>query len=408
MIIDNLRIVGAPLTNEVMAGELSRLAVRAIGRRPPEPRKAGTGTLVYPFEPGLAVVAATYLRTATRALWDLYTSSARRLEPLYSDLLGDIAADERGWLRDGDAISIEAANVGPFAAGARQMVGVVKNSILEGFGARGIRVRVDPERPDVRLFVRLDDDESVVVALDLVAGHDRHSMSQRGWRLETGAAPLREHLAAVLLMLARFDARQDVLLDPMCGSGTIPIEAALMARGEPILVRGRPNCATRPPLDAHARELGQPLFADSDPVVIGNDHDLDVLVAAKGNAGRAGVTGKVVWRRGDLAGLQFAEVEAIAAERGRTAKTGLILANPPYGERMDDADLRLVYGELSDTCQRFPGWRAAFLVANPREPGAPISHVAEDDFERIFRGRRVQKKPLSNGNLRGYFYLYEL
>jgi 23S rRNA G2445 N2-methylase RlmL len=418
MIIDNLRIVGAPLTNKVMMGELSRLAVRAISRRPPEPRKAGTGTLVYPFDPGLAVVAATYLRTSTRALWDLYTSSARRLEPLYADLLADVVADTRGWIRDGDAISIEAGNVGPFAAGARQIVGVVKNAILDGCQQRKIRVRVDPDQPDLRLFARLDDDESVVVSIDLVAGRDRHSMSQRGWRLETGAAPLREHLAAVLLMLARFDARQDVLLDPMCGSGTIPIEAALMARGEPLLMRGRPNCVTRPPLDVHGRELGQPLFADADPVVIGNDRDLDVLVAAKGNAGRAGVTGKVVWRRGDLAGLQLAEIEAIAAERGRTAKTGLILANPPYGERLDDADLRLLYGEISDMCQRFPGWRAAFLLANPSEPGdggppqrgrrPEPSHVAEDEFERVFRGRRLQKKPLSNGNLRGYFYLYEL
>ena len=394
MIVDRLRIVGAPLTNKVMAGELSRLSVRAIGQRPPDPRKAGTGTLVYPFDPGLAVVAATYLRTATRALRDLYTSPARRLEPLYDDLVGDVRRDDRGWLRDGDAISIEPGNVGPFAAGARQVVGVVKNAILDGAARRGMKVRVDPERPDLRLFARLDDDESVVVTLDLVAGRERRSMSQRGWRLEHGAAPLREHLAAVLLMLARFDPRQDVLLDPMCGAGTIPIEAALMARGEP-LTRDRPAIALRPPFSEIARDLGQPLFADADPVIIGSDRDLDVLVAAKGNAARAGVTGRVVWRRGDLEHLDPAEITDIANERARSGKRGLILANPPYGERLDDADLRLIYGDLADACARFPGWRAAFLVAN-------------DDFERVFGGRPAVKKPLSNGNLRGYFYLYEL
>jgi len=182
----------------------------------------------------------------------------------------------------------------------------------------------------------------------------------------------------------------------MCGAGTIPIEAALMARGEPLLtLPRRPAAALRPPLDVAARDLGQPLFADSAPVIVGNDRDLEVLVAAKGNAGRAGVTGRVVWRRGDLTGLTPDEIGAIAEERGKSAASGLLLANPPYGERLDDADLRLLYGELADTCAKFRGWRAGFLVAN-------------EDFERVVGGRPVVKKPLSNGNIRAHFYLYEL
>jgi 23S rRNA G2445 N2-methylase RlmL len=395
MIVDHLRIVGTPLTNKVMAGELSRLAVRALGRRPPEPRKAGTGTLVYPFDAGLAVVAATYLRTATRALRDLYASPASRLEPLFTELAADAAGDDRGWIADGEAISIEAGNVGRFAAGARQIVGTVKNALLEGLGRRGVRLRVDPERPDVRLHARLDDDESLVVSLDLVAGRERRSMSQRGWRLAHGAAPLREHLAAALLMLGRFDPRQDILVDPMCGAGTIPIEAALMARGAPLLVPPRrPACASRPPLAGAARELGAALFADADPVIVGNDLDLEVLVAARGNAGRAGVAGQVVWRRGDLARLDPEEIARIADEQGKPARTGLLLANPPYGERLDDADLRLIYGALADLCARFRGWRAGFLVAH-------------EGLERAFRVRPTVKKPLSNGNLRGHFLLYE-
>ncbi len=394
MIVDRLRIVGAPLTNKVMAGELSRLAVRAIRRRPEEPRKAGTGTLVYPFDPGLAATAAIYARTPTRALRDLYASSARRLEPLYDDLVEDVARDTRGWIRDGESISIEAGNVGPFAAGERQVVGTIKNAIVDGCARRGVRVRVDPDHPDLRLHARLDDDETPVVALDLVVGAERRSMSQRGWRLESGVAPIREHLAAVLVMLARFDARHDVLVDPMCGAGTIAIEAALMARGAP-LSDTPPACAKRPPCDEPARELGRPLFADAEPVIVGNDVDLEVLVAAKGNAARAGVTGQIVWRRGDLADLDPAEIETIARERGRTAERGLILSNPPYGERLDDADLRLLYGALLDTCKKFRGWRAAFFVAN-------------EEFEYVFKARPAVKKPLSNGNLRGYFFLYEL
>jgi 23S rRNA G2445 N2-methylase RlmL len=88
----------------------------------------------------------------------------------------------------------------------------------------------------------------------------------------------------------------------------------------------------------------------------------------------------------------------IARERGREVTPGLLLSNPPYGERLDDADLRLLYGALADTCRRFHGWRAAFLVGNP---------LLEETFAREL-GRPRIKKPLANANLRAYFYLYEL
>jgi len=387
LIIDQLRIVGSPQTNKVMAGELSRLAVRALGRRPPEPKKAGTGQLLYPFDAGLAAVAATYLRTGTRAVWDLYRSDAQRLEPLYDDLVADVAADRRKWLPSPARISVEVRRMGDFAAGERQVVGTVKNAIVDGAAVRGIDVVVDAERPDVLVVARLDDDGSVVVAVDLGGG----SMSQRGWRAAHGAAPLREHLAAVLLMLGRFDPRTDMLVDPMCGAGTIPIEGLLMARGAPRLARpARPGI---PALDG-AWPDERPLFGDSTPVVVGNDVELEALVAAKQNAAAAGVTGEIVWRRGDFRGLDTAEIEAIAAERGRRPG-GLIIANPPYGERLDPIDLRLIYGALGDWCQQFRGWRAGFLVGNL-------------DFERAFGMRPRVKKPLSNGPIRAYWYGYDL
>jgi 23S rRNA G2445 N2-methylase RlmL len=91
----------------------------------------------------------------------------------------------------------------------------------------------------------------------------------------------------------------------------------------------------------------------------------------------------------------------IARERGRPAPAaGLLVANPPYGERLDaaDADLDELYAALAATCRRFTGWRAGFLVGSP-------------DFERAFDrvlGRPRIKKPLANANLRAYFYLYDL
>ena len=386
MIIDELRIVGSTQTNVVMEAELKRVAQRAVKKRPRDPRKEGLGQLIYPFDPELAWAAVTYMRTPTRVLWDVYRSTATRLEPLYDELVHDILDDKRALWRDGDGISVEVRRVETFAAGERQIVGTVKNALIDGAGRRGKRLHVDPQRPATRWVARLDERDELVVSIDLGGG----SLSQRGWRREAGEAPLREHLAAVLLMLARFDPRKDTLLDPMCGAGTIPIEAVHAARATP---REAPGLAALG-LDRPA----QPLFADADPLVIGCDIDIQVLAAARDNARAARVADQITWQRTDVAHLQPEMIHAIANERGRTIENGLILSNPPYGERLDDHDLEDIYGALATACARFRGWRAGFLVGSP---------ILEDVFFRVI-GRPRIKKPLANANLRAYFYLYEL
>ncbi|HSN26033.1 MAG TPA: hypothetical protein VLT45_07100 [Kofleriaceae bacterium] len=385
MKVDELRIVGSTQTNVVMAAELIRIAQRAVKQRPPEPRKEGLGQLVYPFDPDLAWAAVTYMRTPTRVLWDVYRSKATRLEPLYDELCADIRDDRRALWRDRDGISVEARRVEDFAAGERQIVGTVKNAIVDTLARRGVRLHVDPERPATRWVARVDDQGELVVSIDLGGG----SLSQRGWRREIGEAPLREHLAAVLLMLCRFDPRKDTLVDPMCGSGTIAIEAVEMARATP--------------RSSHTlRALGlardaQPLYPDADPLVVGCDIDLDVLAAARDNA-RSARAGNITWMRMDIARLEPKAIEDIAREKGRTIESGLLLCNPPYGERLDERDLYDLYSVMAQTCRKFAGWRAGFLVGNPL-------------LERAFMdaGMRPRiKKPLANANLRAYFYLYEL
>jgi putative N6-adenine-specific DNA methylase len=384
VIIDELRIVGSAQTATVMAAEFIRVATRAHIGRPPPPRKEGMGQLVYPFSMPLAKVAVRYLRTATRVLWDCWRSDARRLEDLFDDLCQDIANDRRPVFVDGDTISIEPKRLIDFPAGERQIIGTVKNAMIESARKRRIRLEIDPEGATTRWVVRQDDAGQIVVSRDLGGG----SLTQRGWRHQQGEAPLREHLAAVLLMLCRFDPRQDTLLDPMCGSGTIPIEALALARG-----LARPGLLGMSGLDDGDGEAPPPLFADSSPLAIGCDVDLNVLRMAHDNARLAGVADDVVLQRADFADLTPALVDDIAAERGRKIDRGLIVVNPPYGERLDPGDLRLLYGMMADTLSHFRGWRAGFLVGSP-------------EFEQIF-GRAKIKQPLSNGQIRSYFYLYE-
>lgn len=389
MIVDELRIIGSTQTNVVMEAELIRIAQRAVQLRPGKPRKEGLGQLVYPFDRDLAWAAVTYARTPTRVLWDVYRSRAERLEPLYEDLVEDIREDRRTLWRDGTGISVEARRVEGFPAGERQIVGTVKNALVDTLARRGVRIHVDPDRPATRWVARQDERGELVISIDLGGG----SLSQRGWRRDAGEAPLREHLAAVLLMLCRFDPRKDVLVDPMCGAGTIPIEAVHLARATP---RVTPALAA---LGLTRDTAAAPLYPDASPLVIGCDVDLDVLAAARDNARAARCASDITWQRTDVATLHPSIIVDIARERGREAPaTGLLLSNPPYGERLDEQDLRITYRALAETCRRFPGWRAGFLVGNP---------LLEEMFFHSL-GRPRIKKPLANANLRAYFYLYEL
>lgn len=385
MIVDELRVVGSPQTNVVMAAEVIRVSQRVLGRRPPEPRKEGLGQLVYPFDPELAAALVCYLRTPTRIVWDCYRLSAQRLEPLYDELLADITADRRPLLLDGEGISVEVRRVEAFAAGERQIVGTVKNALVEGATRRAARLHVAPDDFDALWVARLDDAGQLVVSRDLGG----RSLSQRGWRLAQGEAPLREHLAAVLLMLCRYDPRRDLLVDPMCGAGTIPIEAALMARGVP---RALPRTIAP---SWGFRAYREPLFADAAPLVIGCDRDLGVLAKARDNSRRAEVAGFSVWQRSDVAHLTPRLVQQICDERSTPMRPGLILCNPPYGERLEPDDLLELYRELADTARAFAGWRIGILTASPL-------------IERAFGPRPAVKKPLANGPLRSYFYLYTL
>jgi 23S rRNA G2445 N2-methylase RlmL len=391
-VLDELRLIGAGGTNKVMAGELSRLARRALQDvRLPEPRKAGTGALIYPFDARVAKVAALYHRTCVRVLWDVMETSAARLEPLFADLVQAGAACVKRFLWDGARLSVYAHGVQEFAAGERQVVGTVKNALIEAAALQGMHVSLEPDAPDIVFAVR--GDEGVMrVSIDLAG----RPMNQRGYRQERAQAPLREDLAAVLLMLARYDARSELLVDPMAGSGTIAIEAACMASARPVWVAPRRALLLGMPAFADVPPLGEsPLFADTQPCVIASDVDPYMKPITEQAAQRAGVAESLHVLTSDFRALTPERIAELAGSAAAGRSRGLVISNPPYGERLDDPELERLYQDLGRFCARLPGWRAAFLVANR-------------SFERAFGGRPRVKKPLSNGPLHGYFYLYDL
>ncbi len=390
---NQLRLLGVAGSNRVMAGELSRIVRRRFDDvRVPVPKKQGPGAISYPFDLRLATSAVTYHRTSARVLWELYRCPGPRLEPLFSQLVGAIGNDDRQWFWSGASFSVQAFAVRDFAAGERQVVGTVKNAVLEAAARKGVTLHVDAQHPDLTIDVRLVDDR-VCVALDL-AGMPMH---RRGYRHASGVAPLREDLAALLVMSARHDSRNEALVDPMAGSGTIGIEAAGLAQARPIWCSGRtPACMSWPTWRDAFEPRPPAVFGDTRPFCLLNESDDASVDIAHRNADTAGVAPSLDIRHGDFRTLEPRDVLDVVQARGFDPKRGLILSNPPYGHRLEDQrGVESLYRALAAWTRSFSGWRAGFLVGNRA-------------FESAMGMRPAITKPLKNGPLDATFYLYEL
>jgi 23S rRNA G2445 N2-methylase RlmL len=288
-----------------------------------------------------------------------------------------------------------------FEAGPLQLRGVVKNALIDALASRGVTAEVDADSPDVVFVVRragTPESRRTVVGID-IGGGARH---RRGARVASGPAPLRETMAAQLIMLSRWDARSEPLVDPMAGGATIPIEAAGLAVG----------AAIRRPADLPFRHLaafdGLPtatpnLFPGTVPRILALDLDEELIAAMVGNLRAAGLTGRshedaIVIGQKDMRSLT-PEYVAEKLPRSADMKPGVFCFNPPYGVRIggEGGERRLLdlYTGMGRAMARFRGWRAACFVANPQ-------------FVEAFGHTPTMTKPATNAELPGAFLTYEL
>ncbi|HHW7570541.1 TPA: bifunctional 23S rRNA (guanine(2069)-N(7))-methyltransferase RlmK/23S rRNA (guanine(2445)-N(2))-methyltransferase RlmL [Mannheimia haemolytica] len=243
----------------------------------------------------------------------------------------------------------------------------VKDGIVDYFERKGFaRPTVDKDNPDVRIHVYLDR-ENVVVSLDL-SGDALHI---RGYREETGKAPLRETLAAAIILRSGWKVGTP-LVDPMCGSGTLLIEAAQMAANiAPQLHRkhwgfnawkGHQQAMWKAVLDEAFRNVelgavGENCNSSLQKMFFGFDLDHRVLTKAKQNAKNAGVDHLIQWQQGDVTALKNPIPEQI----------GTVVCNPPYGERLGTTPaliaLYSVFGQRLK--QQFAGWNASIFSGEP-------------------------------------------
>jgi len=234
----------------------------------------------------------------------------------------------------------------------------IKDAVCDKFVAvRHKRPSVDTERPNIKLDAFLDQ-ETVTFYLDTSG----EPLFKRGHRLAAVEAPLRENLAAGILRLAGWQPN-DVLLDPMCGGGTIPLEAALMARQiAPGLAR---NFAFERLLNhdaklwGHLREVAKKKQRPAVPAAIyASDHDPAAIKIAQRAFQGAGVAIDIRLKQSDILDLDA------------PAESGVMVINPPYGVRLSKPDeLESFYPKLGDWLkQRFAGWRAYVLTGDARVP----------------------------------------
>jgi 23S rRNA (guanine2445-N2)-methyltransferase / 23S rRNA (guanine2069-N7)-methyltransferase len=254
----------------------------------------------------------------------------------------------------------------------------VKDAIADTFrGKTGKRPDVDTEHAQVRIHLHLDQDHAQV-ALDLSG----ESLHRRGYRRAGAQAPLKENLAAAILLRSGWPALAAdgaPLLDPMCGSGTLVLEAALIAADvAPGLARERfgfeawlehkPKAWKDLKAAAQARaEAGRQREL---PPLLGSDVDAAAIHAARDNARRAGFAERVRFT-----------VQDLAEARPPGTRHGLVVTNPPYGERMGaEAEVIKLHSLLGATLkEHFGGWQAAVFTGRP-DLGPRIGLRAHDTF----------------------------
>jgi len=304
--------------------------------------------------------AVLWSRLASRVLWPITEFECPDEQALYA---GVAAVPWPEHLVPGDTISVDAHVSGEALTHARFAAQRVKDAVVDVMrDATGERPDVDVEYPDLRLNLVVRKGRAII-SIDLGGG----PLHRRGWRQQQGEAPLKENIAAAVLMRGgwpRIYAEGGGLLDPMCGSGTLLIEGALMAADvAPGLLRHGSFLPSRwkgfdvagwEALcdDARKRELvGREALR---PVFYGRDSDPHATRAARDNEVMAGLAG--------LIDLQVAAIEALAAG-DIPLETGLVVCNPPYDVRLA-ADPAL-YRELGTALKRaVPAWRASLLCGD--------------------------------------------
>ena len=324
--------------------------------------------------------ANVFLRTAERVLLLVGRFKATTFEELFQGIKAlpweeYIPRDGKFWVKKASSIKSKLFSPSDIQSIAKKAMverlkGVYKTEWFKEDGAAY----------PIRIFLLKDE---VMVALD-TSGDSLH---KRGYRLQTSKAPITETLAASLIMLTPW--RKDrILVDPFCGSGTFPIEAAMIAANiapgmnREFTAEAWTNIIPKQLWYDAVEEAQDMVDKDIQVDIQGYDLDGEVVKAARENAKRAGVDHLIHFQQRDVAKLSHPK------------KYGFIITNPPYGERLEDkADLPELYTTIGDVYKNLDAWSMYMITSYA-------------DAER-YVGRKADKnRKIYNGMIKTYFYQF--
>ncbi len=373
----NFNIIATTLSGleEVLAAELEALDMEYI--KPGNRVVTCSGNLRQLYE------ANMWCRTAIRILKPIRNFKARDEKDLYQQV------QKTNWSEYLDleqTFAIDAVVSHSTFEHSLFVAQLTKDAIVDQFRkATGQRPSVDRIRPDIRLNLHMHEN---MVTLSLDSSGD--SLHRRGYRLQTNVAPLNEVLAAGIIGLSGWD-RKSTFIDPMCGSGTFMIEAALMAQNiAPGLFRRDPFAFE------NWKDYDEPLFemvwktaeakerTTPQAQIIGYDIDPDYVEATRTNIANAGLEKIIRIEEAD-----FFKTEA-------PAESGVLVMNPPYNERIVTEDINDLYKQIGDTLKtNYQGFNAFVFTGNL-------------DAAKSIGLRASRRIPLYNGAIECRLLKYEL
>ena len=324
--------------------------------------------------------ANIFLRTAERVMIQIGRFKATTFEELFQGIKNlpweeYIPEDGKFWVKKASSINSKLFSPSDIQSIAKKaMVERMKQKYHKEW------FKEDGAAYPVRIFLLKDE---VTVALD-TSGDSLH---KRGYRTMTSKAPLTETLAASLIMLTPWK-KDRILVDPFCGSGTFPIEAAMIAANiapgmnRDFTAEEWTNLIDRKLWYECVKEAEDMIDTTVKVDIQGYDIDGDVIKAARENAKRAGVEHMIHFQQRAVADLSHPK------------KYGFIITNPPYGERLEDkADLPALYTQIGQAYQRLDSW-SMFLI------------TSYTDTEKYIGRKADKNRKIYNGMLKTYFYQF--
>jgi putative N6-adenine-specific DNA methylase len=318
-----------------------------------------------------------WLRCADRVLIELASFSAKDFEELFQ---GTKSVEWEKFLPEDAFIHVKGKSIKSTLHSVPGCQSIVKKAIIESMKRKYNRETFPEDGERYRIEIALLKDSA-----SLTVDTSGEGLHKRGYRTKAGEAPLRETLAAAIVLLSRWGPER-VLADPLCGSGTIPIEAALIGRNIAPGLRRSFASESWKEVPSHIwkklRREAEDAMNYREMTILGSDMDKRSIQAAMDNAERAGVGDGVTFQKKSL------------AEFSSKKKYGCVITNPPYGVRVDAGEgAGGLSRELGEVLGRLDNW-SCFII------------TPDEEFEKHFGKKSDKNRKLYNGKIKCWLHHY--